>query len=135
MDLQLTPIVRVTAQRMIGACADGSLRLVWGDAMFRIPAYELTHLAAALDTWEAAEELPEFRRGYYRLQHGADGAILLWLNNAAICLSRDDLRALSGLVRLAEACLHETECTTACAPFGKEYRTLAGPCPARACLN
>lgn len=130
MDLQLTPIARITAQRLIGRSADGSLRLVWGDAVFRIPPYELQHLATTLDTWEHEEELTGLRRGYYRLVHGPDGEIQLWMNNAALCLSRDELRLLAGLVRLAESCLNTVLASETLPPFSQEYRVLA-PNPAQ----
>ncbi len=125
MDLQLTPIARITAQRFIGLCADGSLRLVWGDAVFRIPPYELQHLAAVLDAWEHEEEPPGLRRGYYRLIHGPDGEIQLWMNNAALCLSRAELRLLAGLVRLTDSCLSTALSSAASPPFSQEYRVLA----------
>jgi hypothetical protein len=135
MDLQHTPIARITSQRFIGVCADGSLRLVWGDAVFRIPPYELQHLANVLDAWEHEEELPGLRRGYYRLVHGPDGDIQLWMNNAALCLSREELRMLTSLVRLTESCLSNALYSEVAPPFGQEYRVLAAVPTTRGCLN
>lgn len=135
MDLQLTPIARITAQRLIGLGADGSLRLVWGDAVFRIPPYELQHLALVLDAWEREEEPPGLRRGYYRLIHGPDGEIQLWMNNAALCLSRDELRLLAGLVRLTDSCLSTALHSDTAPPFSEEYRVLATLPQQRGYLN
>jgi hypothetical protein len=107
MHTQLTPLAALAGNRMIAADADGSLRLIWGDAAFRLPIYDLPHLAAALDDWEQAEDLPSLRRGYYRLCASPDGGLQLWMNNAGLCLSRHDLRLLAELLRQADEQLRQ----------------------------
>jgi hypothetical protein len=67
--------------------------------------------------------------------HGPDGDIQLWMNNAALCLSRDELRMLAGLVRLTESCLSTALAGEAAPPFSQEYRVLANVPFQRGCMN
>jgi hypothetical protein len=132
MDAHLCLLASATPSRFVSLGSDGSLYLAWDDATFRIPSYDLGFLAALLDEWCVAEELPRLRRGYYRLEHASDGGLLLWLNRAALGLSRDELRALVGLVQaveaqLVEADLHAAPRNAPPACMGAGYRTLR-PC-------
>ncbi len=123
MHTHLTPLACITGNRMIAADVDGSLRLIWDDAAFRLPIYDLPHLAAALDDWEQAEDLPSLRRGYYRLCASPDGGLQLWLNNAGLCLSRHDLRQLADLLRQADEQLQQPVLHNG-SPFSGAYRVL-----------
>lgn len=120
-------IAQATPGRMVAFANDGTLRLIWDEASYRIAAFDLPHLAALLEDWALEEELPMLRRGYYRIDQAPDGGLQLWLNNAGIALSRDDLRALSGLIEAAElrlSCLGEM---VRARPFGPGFRKLAAP--------
>lgn len=129
MDTELATIVHSGPGRLIGLAHDGSLRLVWGDAAFRLPVYDLPHLAAALDAWLADEEPPLIRRGYYRLCHSNEGGVQLWLGGAGLLLSRDDLRALAALVEAAAGELCAPICRQSRTPIGLGYRALTAPAP------
>lgn len=129
MDAHLSLIACATPCRFISLGPDGTLRLSWDDASFRIAPYDLPHLAALLDDWCEAEELPRLRRGYYCLEHASDGGLLLWLNRAALGLSRDELRTLAALVQavetqLVEAQLPDTHSDAPPAFLGAGFRTL-----------
>jgi hypothetical protein len=125
MNLQLTPLASISAHRLIAACPTGTLYLVWDNAILRLPPFDLPHLAAVLDGWECEEELPGLRRGYYRVAHTADGGLMLWLNGAAIGLSRNDLRALLALVQDAERRFDAIHESPAGSPFGPDFHVLA----------
>jgi hypothetical protein len=127
MNVQLTPLASATPGRLIAVLPDASLCLIWGDARFRIAAYDLAHLAAVLEDWGLEEELPTLRRGYYRLVQGYDGGVQLWLNNAGLCLSREELRVLTALVHEAEARLSAIGAGDALTPFGPAFQPLALP--------
>lgn len=131
METELATIARVAPGRLIGLAPDGALRLVWDSASFRIPTYDLPHLAAAIDAWCAEEEPPALRRGYYRLCHGPEGGVQLWLNGAGIMLSREELRTLSALVEAAAGELCVPLCRQPRLPFGLGYRPLSAPAPSR----
>lgn len=127
MEPHLTMIAHVAPGRMVAFAPDGTLRLLWDEASYRIAAFDLPHLAALLSDWAQEEELPVLRRGYYRIEHAHGGGLQLWLNNAGLCLSRDDLRTLTGLVEAAElrlSCLGEV---VRARPFGPGFRRLAAP--------
>lgn len=126
MDLQLTPIARTSEQRLVAVCGDGSLHIVWGEASFRIPIYDLPHLTAVLNNWEEDAEIIGLRRGYYRLLHAPEGGIQLWMNNAGLWLSRDDLRSFCELLHSAEAFLTDIPDEQRQPPFNQDYRTLSG---------
>lgn len=130
MESDLTTIVSAAPGRCIGLAPDGSLRLVWDNASLRMPIFDLPHLAAALDTWCAEEEPPQLRRGYYRLMHSPDGGIQLWLNNAGLLLSREELRVLATLVAAAADELCSPLCRQPHTPFGLGYRRMSTPPPA-----
>jgi hypothetical protein len=98
MAFELATIASVAPGRLIGLAPDGALHLVWGEAAFRIPAFDLPHLAATLDAWFAAETLTELRRGYYYVCTAPNGGVQLWLNAVGLLLSREELRALATLV-------------------------------------
>lgn len=129
MDTELATVAFAAPGRLIGLAPDGALRLVWGEAAFRLAAFDLPHLAAAIDAWHAEEEPPGLRRGYYRLAHSPEGSIQLWLNGAGLLLSREDLRVLSALVEAASAELCAPLCRQPRTPFGLGYRTLTAPAP------
>ncbi len=129
MNLQLTPLATLSAHRKIAVCPSGALYLIWDNAILRLPPFDLPHLAALLDGWESEEEPPGLRRGYYRVAHTADGGLMLWLNGAAIGLSRNELRALLGLVRAAEDRIHNRPESLAASPFGPDFRLLAAGQP------
>lgn len=131
MESELTTVAHAAPGRLIGLAADGALRLVWDNAAFRIPIYELPHLVAAIDAWCADEEPPGLRRGYYRLCHGPEGGVQLWLNGAGLLLSREDLRALAALVERAEAELCSPLCRQPRLPFGLGYRPMRMAAPGR----
>jgi hypothetical protein len=127
MDPQLTMIAQAAPGRMVAFANDGTLRLIWDEASYRIAAFDLPHLAALLEDWALEEELPMLRRGYYRIDQAPGGGLQLWLNNAGIALSRDDLRALTGLIEAAElrlSCLGEM---VRARPFGPGFRKLGAP--------
>jgi hypothetical protein len=125
MNLQLSPIARASARRMVAMSASGALYLVWDNAFVQLPNFDLPHLAGLLDGWEHEEDPAGMRRGYYRVSHSADGALMLWLNGVALALSRDDLRVLSGLLRTAGCSLEQLPESLAAAPFGPHYEPLA----------
>ncbi len=129
MNLQLTPVASASAHRLIAVCPAGTLYLIWDNAILRLPAYDLPHLGAVLDGWEREEEPAGLRRGYYRVAHTADGGLMLWINGAALGLSRHDLRALLGLLQEAERCFETQPESLASAPFGPGYRVLAAGQP------
>lgn len=129
METELATVARVAPGRLIGLAPDGTLRLVWDSAAFRIPAYDLPHLAAAIDAWCAEEEPPGLRRGYYRLCHSPEGGVQLWLNGAGLLLSRDDLRTMGALVEAAAEELCAPLCRQPRLPFGLGYRPLRAPEP------
>jgi hypothetical protein len=126
MHLQLSPITSASAHRLIAACPSGTLYLVWDNAILRIPPFDLGHLAAVLDAWGREEEPPVLRRGYYRVAHTADGALMLWINGVALGLSRNDLRTLLTLLQSAEqAFAAQAVESIAGDPFGPDYQVLA----------
>ncbi len=127
MDPHLATVAIAAPGRLIGVAPDGDLRLVWDAATFRLPIYDLPHLAAALDEWCEEEEPPFLRRGYYRLTHSADGAIQLWLHNGGILLSREEVRTLARLVETAAQELCAPLCRQQRLPFGLGYRRLTAP--------
>lgn len=127
METQLATVATAAPGRLIGVAPDGDLRLIWDAATFRLPIYDLPHLAAALDDWCAEEELPGLRRGYYRLCQGPDGGIQLWLHNAGLLLSREELRVLATLLETAARELCAPLCRQQRLPFGAGYRRLAAP--------
>lgn len=129
MDPELATIVSAGPGRLLGLAPDGSLRLVWGEAAFRLPVYDLPHLAAALDAWCADEEPPALRRGYYRLCHSPEGGVQLWLGAAGLLLSRDDMRALAALVEAAAQELCSPLCRQPRSPLGLGYRRVGAPAP------
>lgn len=124
MHAELATVAFAAPGRLIGVGPDGAPRLVWGDAAFRIAAYDLPHLAAAIDSWCAEEEPPFIRRGYYRLCHGPDGGVQLWIGGAGLLLSREDLRVLSALVEAAAQELCSPICKQPRTPFGLGYRPM-----------
>jgi hypothetical protein len=124
MDLQLTPIARANDQRLVAVCGDGSLHIVWGEASFRIPIYDLSHLTTVLSNWEDQAEIIGMRRGYYRLLQAPEGGMQLWLNNAGLWLSREDLRIFSDLLHSAELFLADEPDNLKPAPFNQDYRVL-----------
>jgi hypothetical protein len=125
MNLQLAPLASISAHRMIAACPAGTLYLIWDNAILRLPPFDLPHIAAVLDGWEHEEEPPALRRGYYRVAHTADGGLMLWLNGAAIGLSRNDLRALLGLLQAAAERFAAIPESLAGSPFGPDFAVLA----------
>lgn len=127
MESELTTVATAAPGRLIGLAPDGALRLVWGDAAIRLPAYDLPHLGAVIDAWCADEEPPGLRRGYYRLCHGPDGGVQLWLNGVGLLLSREDLRVLGALVEAAASELLTPFCRQRRAPLGLGYRPLRAP--------
>lgn len=129
MDPEIATIANAGPGRLIGLALDGSLRLVWGEAAFRLPIYDLPHLAGALDAWCAEEEPPALRRGYYRLCHSPDGGVQLWLGAAGLLLSREDLRALAAMVEAAADELCSPLCRQPRSPLGLGYRRMAAPPP------
>jgi hypothetical protein len=129
MESELAPVAVAAPGRLIGLAPDGALRLVWGEAAFRIPAYDLPHLAAALDSWLADEEPPALRRGYYRLCHGPDGGVQLWMSGAGLQLSREELRVLCALVEAAAEELCAPLCRQSRQPLGLGFRPLPTPPP------
>lgn len=135
MDAQLATVAIIAPGRLIGLAPDGDLRLVWDATTFRLPIYDLPHLAAVLDEWCAEEELPMLRRGYYRLLLQPDGGVQLWLNNGGLLLSREEVRILVRLVEEAEQELCAPLCCQQRLPFGIGYRRLAAPPPERQRLN
>lgn len=135
METHLATVACVAPGRLIGLAPDGDLRLVWDAATFRLPIYDLPHLAATLDEWCAEEELPALRRGYYRLCQGSDGGVQLWLHNAGLLLSREELRVLTTLVATASRELCAPLCRQPRLPFGTGYRRLAAPPPSRQWQN
>lgn len=131
METELTPVALAAPGRLIGLAPDGALRLVWDSAAFRIPTYDLPHLAAAIDAWCAEEEPPALRRGYYRLCHSPEGGVQLWLNGAGLLLSREDLRTMCALVEAAAAELCAPLCRQPRLPFGLGYRPMRMAAPGR----
>jgi hypothetical protein len=129
MDSELTTVALAAPGRLIGAAADGTLRLVWGEAAFRLPIYDLPHLAAAIDAWCADEEPPPLRRGYYRVCHSPEGGVQLWMSGAGLLLSRDELRTLGALVEEAARELCVPLCRQPRLPFGLGYRPMQAPVP------
>lgn len=129
MESDLATIVSAAPGRLIGLASDGTPRLVWDTATLRIPTYDLPHLAAILDAWCADEEPPGVRRGYYRLLHGPDGGVQLWLRGIGLLLSREDLRVLTTLVSAAADELCGPLCRQPRTPFGPGYRRLIAPRP------
>jgi len=124
MEWGLATIVRAGPGRLIGVAHDGDVRLVWDNATVRLPVFDMPHLAALLDAWCREEELPQLRRGYYRLTHGPDGDVQLWLNSTGLALSRADLQVLRNLVAAAADELCAPLCQQPRAPFGLGYRPL-----------
>jgi hypothetical protein len=135
MDRELATIVQTGPGRLIGLAPDGSLRLVWGEAAFRLPAYDLPHLAAALYAWCADEEPPSLRRGYYRLCQSPEGGVQLWMGAAGLLMSREELRALAALVEAAAQELCAPLCRQPRSPLGLGYRPVAAPTPGGDRLN
>ncbi|NTU78859.1 MAG: hypothetical protein HGA45_05555 [Chloroflexales bacterium] len=127
MESELATIVKAAPDRLIGLAPDGTPRLVWDTATLRVPAYDLPHLAAVLDAWCVEEEPPGLRRGYYRLVHGPDGGVQLWLRGVGLLLSREDLRVLTSLVAAAADELCGPMCRQPRTPFGLGYRRLRAP--------
>ncbi|MCS6939951.1 MAG: hypothetical protein RMJ55_11405 [Roseiflexaceae bacterium] len=122
--MELTTITQVAPGRLIGLAPDGDLRLVWDYTTIRIPLFDLPHLAALLDLWLLEEEPPQLRRGYYRLTHSPEGGYQLWLHNAGLWLSHQDIHTLTTLVNTVVEELCRPICRQPKAPFGLGYRKL-----------
>ncbi|MCG8348959.1 MAG: hypothetical protein MI924_14405 [Chloroflexales bacterium] len=135
MGFELATIASVGPGRMIGLAPDGALHLVWGEATFRIPAFDLPHLAATLDVWVATEALQELRRGYYYLCSAPNGGVQLWLNAVGLLLSREELRVLTTLVETVtrELCVSLDQQPQAALGLG--YRRLQASLPSMAQQN
>lgn len=127
MESELATVAHAAPGRLIGLAPDGSLRLVWGEAAFRLGVYDLPHLAAALDAWCEEEEPQALRRGYYRLCHSPDGGLQLWMRGAGLLLSREELRALVALVEEAAQALCAPLCRQPRSPLGLGYSRLVAP--------
>jgi hypothetical protein len=131
MESELATIAKAGPDRLIGLAPDGTPRLIWDTATLRIPAHDLPHLEAALNTWCEDEEPPALRRGYYRLMHAPEGGVQLWLRGVGLLLSREDLRVLSALVRTAVVELCAPLCQQPRTPFGLGYRRMSIVRPGR----
>lgn len=125
----LALLVQAAPDRLIGVDREGVPHLVWDLATLRIPAHDLPHLAAVIDSWCSEEEPPSLRRGYYRLTHGPEGGIQLWLRGISLLLSREDVRVLLQLVEAAAETLSLPLCRQPRTPFGLGYRRLSAAHP------
>lgn len=124
MESEFATIVRAAPGRLIGLGHDGALRLVWDHAAVRLPAFDLPHLAAALDEWHRDEELATLRRGYYRLTRDTAGGVQLWLHSVGLMLSREELRVFASLVSAAANELCRPMCRQRGSPLGLGYRPM-----------